>query len=158
MASSTVFGWEAYLATLAVWIIVYFCIFKGIKSSYYVFWITVPLQSFFIFLLVMYGLHLEGSGRGIQMFLKGYDEYGKPPDINEKLQNKKMWMQAIGQIFFSLGIGYGTTTAYASFNGVRKPIIGDAMKIVAADTLISFFSGFAVFSMMGYLIHFDSPY
>ena len=33
MASSTVFGWEAYLATLAVWIIVYFCIFKGIKSS-----------------------------------------------------------------------------------------------------------------------------
>ena len=157
MASSTVFGWEAYLATLAVWIIVYFCIFKGIKSSQYAFWVTVPLPIILIFLLVMNGLTLEGSSRGIQMFLKGYDMYGTPPDINEKLKDKKLWMQACGQIFFSLGIGLGTTTAYASYNDVRKPIIGDAMRIVAADILIGFFSGFAVFSMIGYLAHMNSP-
>jgi hypothetical protein len=68
-----------------------------------------------------------------------------------------MWAQACGQIFFSLGICMGTMTGYSSFNDVNKPIIGDGIKIALINSGISFFAGFAVFSVVGYLIGIDSP-
>ena len=75
----------------------------------------------------------------------------------EKLKDGKMWAQACGQIFFSLGICMGTMTGYSSFNDVNKPIIGDGIKIALINSCISFFAGFAVFSVVGYLIGIDSP-
>lgn len=157
IANKTIFGWEVYLATLAVWILIYFITWKGVNSSSYVVWITVPLPCFFIFVMIMNGLTLENADDGIRMYLKGYDLDGNPPDIGEKLKNGKMWAQACGQIFFSLGICMGTMTSYSSFNPKRKPIIGDGFKIALTNSIISFFAGFAVFSVVGYLVGKGSP-
>lgn len=68
-----------------------------------------------------------------------------------------MWAQACGQIFFSLGICMGTMTSYSSFNPIDKPIIGDGFKIAFINAGISFFAGFAVFSVVGYLVGINSP-
>lgn len=68
-----------------------------------------------------------------------------------------MWADACGQIFFSLGICMGTMTSYSSFNPSNKPIIGDGFKIAFTNALISFFAGFACFSIVGYLIGQNSP-
>jgi NSS family neurotransmitter:Na+ symporter len=68
-----------------------------------------------------------------------------------------MWADACAQIFFSLGICMGTMTSYASFNDVKKPIIGDTFKICLTNSCISFFAGFAVFSVVGYLTEIGSP-
>ena len=157
IADSTVFGWEVYLATLAVWIIVYFIMWKGVNSSSYVVWVTVPLPIFFIFIMIMNGLTLENADAGIRMYLKGYDAEGNPPDLGKKLSDGKMWAKACGQIFFSLGICMGTMTSYSSFNPIEKPIIGDGFKIAFINAGISFFAGFAVFSTVGYLIGIGSP-
>merc|ERR1719461_404780 len=67
----SIFGGEVYLATLVTWIIVYFCMWKGVNSSSYVVWVTVPLPIFFIVVMVMNGLTLEGADEGIRMYLKG---------------------------------------------------------------------------------------
>jgi len=96
IADSSIFGWEVYLATLAVWIIVYFIMWKGVNSSSYVVWVTVPLPIFFIFVMIMNGLTLENADAGIRMYLKGYDSDGNPPDIGAKLSEGKMWAQACG--------------------------------------------------------------
>lgn len=157
IAEETVFSWEVYLATLAVWVIVYFIMWKGVNSSSYVVWVTVPLPVFFIFIMIMNGLTLENADAGIRMYLKGYDAQGNPPDLGEKLKNGKMWAQACGQIFFSLGICMGSMTSYSSFNPVEKPIIGDGIKIALINSFISFMAGFAVFSVVGYLIGINSP-
>lgn len=157
IADESVFGWEVYLATLAVWIIVYFIMWKGVNSSSYVVWVTVPLPVFFIFIMVMNGLTLENSDAGIRRYLKGEDEFGNAPDIGKKLAEPKMWAQACGQIFFSLGICMGTMTSYSSFNPIDKPIIGDGFKIALINSCISFFAGFAVFSVVGYLMGIGSP-
>lgn len=156
-ADSTVFGWEVYLATVAVWVIVYFIIFKGVQSSSYVVWVTVPMPVIFIFIMIFNGLTLENADAGVRMYLKGYDAEGNPPDLNAKLKNGKMWAQACGQIFFSLGICMGTMTAYSSYNHKYKPIIGDAFRIALTNSFISFCAGFAVFSVVGYLIGIESP-
>lgn len=63
-----------------------------------------------------------------------------------------MWVEACGQIFFSLGICMGTMTSYASFNSKDKPIIGDSFLICCINACISFIAGFAVFSIVGTLI------
>jgi len=60
-----------WICAVITWIVVYFCIFKGVKSSSYVVWVTVPLPVVFIFIMVMKGLTLENSDQGIRMYLLG---------------------------------------------------------------------------------------
>ena len=157
ISSTSIFGWEVYLATVAVWLIVYFIMWKGVNSSSYVVWVTVPLPVFFIFIMIMNGLTLDHADIGIRMYLKGYDAQGNAPDVALKLRNGKMWAQACGQIFFSLGICMGTMTSYSSYNDKNKPIIGDAFRIALTNSFISFMADFAVFSTVGYLVGTKSP-
>ena len=42
-------------------------------------------------------------------------------------------------------------TTYGSYNSIRQPILGDALRIVAYDTFYSFFAGIAMFCIVGYL-------
>ena len=51
----------------------------------------------------------------------------------------------------------GSMTSSSSFNPIDKPIIGDAFKIAFINSGISFFAGFAVFSVVGYLQGIGSP-
>ena len=81
----SIFGAEVYLATLIVWIVVYFCMFKGVNSSSYVVWVTVPLPVFFIFIMVVNNLTLPNASAGVAMYIKGLDFDGNPPDIGEAL-------------------------------------------------------------------------
>jgi SNF family Na+-dependent transporter len=153
----SIFGWEVYIATFVVWVVCYFCMWKGVNSSSYVVWVTVPLPLFFIVIMVINNLMLEGAGDGVAMYLKGYDINGVAPDYAEKLGQGQMWSEACGQIFFSLGICMGSMTSYASYNKVDKPIIRDSFIIAMANCTVSFIAGFAVFSVVGYLNAIDSP-
>jgi len=130
---------------------------KGVNSSSYVVWVTVPVPCLFIIIMVIRNLMLPGAAQGIKMYLGGYDLEDNPPNISEKLQNPDMWADACAQIFFSLGICMGTMTSYASFNPAKKPIIGDAFLIALTNSTISVVAGFAVFSVVGYLQHIESP-
>ena len=71
--------------------------------------------------------------------------------------NPTIWTEACAQIFFSIGVCMGVMTSYASYNPVDKPIIGDAFKVAFGNSLFSFFAGFAVFSVAGYLKFLNSP-
>lgn len=51
----------------------------------------------------------------------------------------------------------GIMTSYSSYNRRNKPIIRDVMAISFGNCGCSFFSGFAVFSIVGYLKWLDSP-
>jgi len=48
-------------------------------------------------------------------------------------------------------------TSYASYNRLNKPIIRDVMFISFGNCLLSFYAGFAVFSIVGYLRWLGSP-
>jgi len=149
------FQLEVWLCTIVVWILVYFCVFKGVKSSSYVVWVTVPLPVVFVFIMVMKGLTLENADEGIRMYLLGEID-GVRPDIGEKLQQASMWGEACGQIFFSIGVCMGVMTSYSSYNPTDKPIIGDSFRVSLGNSCFSFFAGFSVFSTVGYLKGLDS--
>jgi len=89
-------------------------------------------------------------GREIEITEHGVCE--TEPDVAAKLSNASMWGEACGQIFFSIGVCMGVMTSYSSYNPVDKPIIGDAFRVALGNSGFSFFAGFAVFSVVGFLI------
>lgn len=137
------------------WIIVYFCVFKGVKSSSYVVWVTVPLPCFFILLMVINGVLLDGAGDGLMLYLTGKQFDGTRPPFLETIANGAMWGEACGQIFFSVGVCMGVMTSYSSYNPPEKAIIGDSFLVAFGNSGLSFVAGFAVFSIVGYLNSID---
>lgn len=62
-----------------------------------------------------------------------------------------MWYAALSQSFFSLSVGFGSITMFASYNGFRHNVFRDAAIISFIDTFTSLLAGFTIFSVLGYL-------
>ncbi|GFR91172.1 sodium- and chloride-dependent taurine transporter-like [Elysia marginata] len=99
--------WDLALCLLLAWIVVYFCICKGIKSSGKVMYVTATSPYIFMFILLIRGVTLEGSSLGLEYYLN--------PKW-ERLADAQVWVDAGTQIFFSYSISLGTLTALGSYN------------------------------------------
>lgn len=132
------------IALILVWVSIYFSIWKGVKSVGAVVKITMPLPIILLVILFIRGITLEGSGAGIAAFLS--------PDFSA-LANTDIWLAAISQIFFSLSLGFGVMIAYASYNKPDQNVFGDAVFTAIGDSAIGIFSGFVVFSILGYMAY-----
>lgn len=62
-----------------------------------------------------------------------------------------MWIDAAVQVFYSTGVGFGVHLTYASFNKRNNDCYRDALTTAAVNSLTSFYSGFVVFTYLGYL-------
>ncbi|HXK76764.1 MAG TPA: hypothetical protein PLK40_09885, partial [Bacteroidaceae bacterium] len=72
------------------------------------------------------------------------------PDFS-MLLDKDVWLAAYSQVFFSVSIGGGSMIAYGSYKARNADVTKDACIVGAADTIIAFMSGIAVFSILGYM-------
>ena len=102
---------DVLFALLLVWVAIYFCISKGVKSTGRVVWVTVPLPCLLLFVLMIRGMTLEGAGAGLMLFIT--------PDLS-LLWSIEIWQQAATQIMFSTSISLGVLPTYASFNPRRQ--------------------------------------
>ncbi|KAL5103592.1 Sodium-dependent serotonin transporter [Taenia crassiceps] len=136
--------WEVALCLLAVFTLVYFALWKGVKSSGKAVWITATLPYVILFILLIRGLTLKGSLMGIQYYLL--------PDFG-RLKSIEVWNAAASQIFFSLGPGFGVLLALASYNRFQNNCYYDAMLTSAINCATSFLSGFVVFSVLGHMCY-----
>ncbi|RDD42649.1 Sodium- and chloride-dependent GABA transporter 2 [Trichoplax sp. H2] len=134
--------WELALLLLISWIVVYFSIFKGIKWSGKVVYFTVTFPYLVLIVLFFRGITLKGTGLGIDFYLR--------VDL-DKLKQSRTWRNAATQIFYSLGTGIGPTITLASYNKRNNNILRDAIIISLTNYATSFFCGFVVFSILGYL-------
>uniref|UniRef100_A0A1A8HXW1 Transporter n=1 Tax=Nothobranchius kuhntae TaxID=321403 RepID=A0A1A8HXW1_NOTKU len=134
--------WDLTLCLLAVVIILYFSLWKGVKSSGKVVYITATMPYIVLFVLLIRGATLKGSMKGITAYLS--------IDIN-KLKNLEVWTDAATQIFYSLGAGFGVLIAFSSYNKFNNNCYRDAILTSTVNCVTSFFSGFAIFSVLGYM-------
>ncbi|KAK7088378.1 hypothetical protein V1264_022303 [Littorina saxatilis] len=136
--------WTIALALFGVFLLVYFALWKGIKSSGKAVWITATLPYGLLFILLIRGCTLPGAVDGIKYYLN--------PQW-EKLLDMEIWIDAAAQVFFSLGPGFGVLLALSSYNKFHNNCYRDALITSATNCLTSFLAGFVVFSVLGYMAH-----
>lgn len=88
------------ICVFGVFVLVYFSLWKGVKSSGKAVWVTALAPYFVLIVLLIRGVTLDGASDGIRYYLT--------PEW-EKLKNTKVWIDAASQIFFSLGPGFGVS-------------------------------------------------
>ncbi|XP_049770972.1 sodium-dependent serotonin transporter-like [Schistocerca cancellata] len=136
--------WSLALCVLAVFLLVYFSLWKGVRSAGKAVWVTALAPYGVLVILLCRGVTLPGAAEGIRYYLT--------PEWH-KLSNAKVWIDAASQIFFSLGPGFGTLLALSSYNKFNNNCYRDAILTSSINCLTSFLAGFVIFSVLGYMAH-----
>jgi NSS family neurotransmitter:Na+ symporter len=129
--SGQVFFWQI-LVYIALGIIVSRGLVKGIEAFSKV---AMPILFLMLIGLGIYAITLPGAAQGISFYLK--------PDFSKI--NGEAVIAAIGQVFFSVGVGFGATWVYGSYLGKKANIPGDSTRIALMDTAAALLAGFIVF-------------
>lgn len=134
--------WQLVLCLLGAWVIVFLCVFKGIKSSGKVVYFTSLFPYAVLLILGIFGWTLPGAGKGIEFYMK--------PDFS-KLLSANVWFDAAVQIFFTMSTSYGGLITLASYNKFNRNTFKDTFIITISNSLTAIFAGFVVFGFIGYI-------
>ncbi|XP_076319913.1 sodium-dependent proline transporter-like isoform X2 [Tachypleus tridentatus] len=165
--------WDLSLCLLLSWIIVVFCLLKGIKTSGKVVYFAATFPYIILLILLITGLLQEGAIDGVLYFItptwqKLLDikehhfrfEWGGEINFYWRLGGIGLWtvldfvwQAAASQMFFSLSVSMGALIMYSSYNDFRNNIFRDAMVVSIMDTVTSLISGTVIFSVLGAMAH-----
>uniref|UniRef100_A0AAQ4S2Z5 Transporter n=1 Tax=Gasterosteus aculeatus aculeatus TaxID=481459 RepID=A0AAQ4S2Z5_GASAC len=134
--------WDLALCLLAVWVICFFCIWKGVKSTGKVVYVTATFPFVMLIVLLVRGVTLPGASEGIKFYLY--------PNLT-RLQDPEVWIDAGTQIFFSYAICLGAMTSLGSYNKYKYNCYRDCLLLGGLNSGTSFVSGFAIFSVLGFM-------
>ncbi|XP_051804761.1 sodium- and chloride-dependent GABA transporter 2-like isoform X2 [Acanthochromis polyacanthus] len=136
--------WELALCLLLSWIICYFCVWRGVKSTGKVVYFTATFPYVMLAVLLVRGVTLPGALDGIKFYL-----YPDP----SRLADPQVWMDAGTQIFFSYAICIGCLTALGSYNKYDNNCYKDCLYLCLLNSGTSFVAGFAIFSALGFMAY-----
>lgn len=135
-------NWDLALCLLLAWIICYLCVCKGVKSSGKVVYFTATAPYLLLTAILIRGVTLPGAIEGIKFYLT--------PDLS-RLSDGQVWIDAGTQVFFSYSIGNGTLTALGSYNKHKNNFYRDSILFTLFNSGTSFFGGFLIFSVLGFM-------
>jgi len=131
------------LCLIVVWIIIFLVIFKGTKVIGPVSQYVMIVAWIFLGILVIRGVTLAGAAQGLNYYLS--------TDLS-KLASGKVWFAAFSQIAFTLSLGMAGMYAYGSFISKKGDVNNNAYITSFGNCATSFLAGFAVFSIVGFLM------
>ncbi|MFQ5535321.1 MAG: sodium-dependent transporter [Sphingomonadales bacterium] len=126
--------WHGLFMGLTIWIVA-----RGIKGGLEkAVKGMMPLLFGLVVLLVIHGAVAGDFGRALAFMFK--------PDFSQV--TKSTFLTAVGQAFFTLGIGVGSMMTYGAYLGKKVSIPRSVAVIASADTLVAILAGLAIFPIM----------
>ncbi|MEM6725438.1 MAG: sodium-dependent transporter, partial [Bacteroidota bacterium] len=131
--------WWPMLFILVIWVINLLILSKGTDSIEKTVRVFVPLMWIFMIGLVIRGLTLDGGFDGVM--------YLFTPDL-DGIKEPNVWRGAFSQMFFSLSLGLGSMTAYASYLPKDADQINNSFLVSFLNCSFEFIAGLAIFSLL----------
>ena len=94
----------------------------------------MPLLFLLIIVIVVYGLTLPGSWKGVEYLVR--------PDLSKIKVN--VIAAALGQAFFSLSLGVGTVLTYASYVKKEENLVVSGVGTAVSDLVFALVAAFAI--------------
>ncbi|KAL5021437.1 hypothetical protein ScPMuIL_000592 [Solemya velum] len=134
-------NWKMLLCLLFAWIVVYACLFKGIKSSGKVVYFTATFPYIVLAIFFGRGITLRGATDGLlHMFTPKMD----------RLMDPQVWLDAATQIFYSFGLAFGGLIAFSSYNPSKNNVQKDAIIVGLCNWFTAIFACAVIFSVLGF--------
>lgn len=124
---------------LVAWLLMYLCLRGGASSLAKTAKFTVLIPIFLLTFMAVRGLLYQGSSRALYALFV--------PDFS-KLGDAELWLNAVGQVFFSLSVLVGIMPAYGAYLPERTNIFRDSIIIATADFLVSILSSVVLFTTL----------
>ena len=135
----TTISWPVLGCLLLAWAFAYFCIRNGTTSVGKVVKFTVSLPVICLLIMAVRGMMMPGAMSGIaKLFIPKWSALG----------DSNLWVDAVGQVFYSLSTSMAIMFAYGSFLDEKSNIAVDTLIIAFSDMLISVLAGIVMFTTM----------
>ncbi len=117
-------------------LITHVVIIKGVKDGIERFSkIFMPVLFLLVILLTICSVSLPGAKRGVEFLLN--------PDFSKV--NSDVFLGAMGQAFFSLSLGMGCLSTYASYFDKKTRLGGTAVSVSSIDSMVAVLAGLIIF-------------
>ncbi len=134
---------QLLLPMAIVWIVTLVIVALGVnKGLAFANLVFMPLLLVMFLILVGQALFLPGALDGLNALFT--------PDWS-KLSDPGVWAAAYGQIFFSLSVGFGIMTTYASYLKRRTDLTGSGLVVGFANSSFELLAGIGVFAALGFM-------
>ncbi|XP_067649686.1 sodium- and chloride-dependent glycine transporter 2-like isoform X2 [Haliotis asinina] len=134
--------WPLAGCLACTYVFVYLCVFKGIKVSGKIVYVTVGIPYILVTVFLVRGCLLPGAMDGIYFYI--YPQF-------QKLQDPSIWIEACSFSLFSMGVAMGYIITLSGHNKSNNNCFRDAIVVCFVDLLSTIFVGFSFFSIVGHV-------
>lgn len=132
-------SWWVLALVFVVWLFNMLIVRKGVATIEPVTKVFVPLMWIFMIVLIIRGLTLPHGEQGVMLLFT--------PDF-QIMGNHEVWRGAVSQIFFSLTLGFGVMTAYASYLPKDADQTGNSLIVACLNCGFEYVAGIAIFAFL----------
>ena len=131
--------WWPMLAVVTIWALTILALWKGTETIEKMVRVFVPLMWVFMIGLIVRGLLLPGGVDGVL--------YLFTPNL-DGIADVRIWQGAFAQMFFSLSLGLGTMTAYASYLPKDADNVNNSLLVSFLNCGFEYIAGVAIFALL----------
>ena len=133
------FSVPVIVCLLVAWGLIYFCIRNGTKSVDKIIKYLIFLPVICLVIMAIKGITMPGALEGVANFFI--------PDFSA-LKDPMLWVDAVGQVFYSMSVMMAIMIAYGSFVDDNSNIARDGLIIAFSDLAVSLLAGIVMFTTM----------
>jgi NSS family neurotransmitter:Na+ symporter len=129
-------GWQPIIWQIVVMVLTAGIILGGVKNGIEKYTkVLMPLLLILLAILAIRSVTLPGAVEGLKFIFK--------PDFSKV--GASTFLEALGQVFFSMSIGMGTIITYGSYIRKRDNLTTTAFSVAATDLAVAMIAGLAIF-------------